>query len=768
MNYKLVSLLSLFAILLGGVAGYFLPDVMISIGFIGTLFVNGLQLLVFPVLLVFAVAGISQMKDRGKIRRSFGKTSLYVLTVSFTASLFGLLMSMLFQSGVGIDKAGAHIPEELIPMMNDFSVISVIGSMIPKSFFEASLTVKLFGMLLFAVLLGTALSKFKKSNKVVTDFFASSNEIMNDLLRYIQYIIPIGLFSLVGTAFAVDGGHTSLMLSSLFMFSLLIIFSLSFFALVILPLGMRLYTNQSGYELFAQVVPALTTAFATNSQAATLPVTKYCVDNDDIIDERAGAFVLPFGAIFNSCGTALFLAASSVFVAQMYDVSLTIMQMLGILFVSTLISLIANFIPMTSLLILALVVSFSNLPIHVTAGLGLLVLLEFLFSRVRTVVNVWADIVGTSILSETFDFKTVAVARQPVKRSSSKDSRTAPRQPRNSRTKDARSNDRRQDRNKKSDNNRTKSRERYDKKNANGAKPDKRQTKPKVTDKPKAKETAKPVREEKPVQKTENKKKFEMPPVPYHLLENELKPKPKVEKEEVKQEKPAETKQLKPADTNQEKPAETKQVKPVEVKPEKKVEAKKEVKTKEEDSVIVKAKSALSQDTIKREREKISAQLESMRKREANITIEPIEESEIEPVKPEQSAEKKTETVKDKSESKPAEQKTVTPEVETVEKPSTSNQSTHVDFLAADFTKIPDTPEKDNGNSQKDKPLEAVGVDSQSSSTKVEYGRGRSKKSEKAKKESATDKQPESDNSKPAEPEFSKEEMTFGRGRKKK
>ena len=752
MNYKLVSLLSLFAVLLGGVAGYFLPDVMISIGFIGTLFVNGLQLLVFPVLLVFAIAGISQMKDRGKIRRSFGKTSLYVLTVSFTASLFGLLMSLLFQSGVGIDKAGAHIPEELIPMMNDFSVINVIGSMIPKSFFEASLTVKLFGLLLFAVLLGTALSKFKKSNKVVTDFFESSNETMNDILRYVQYIIPLGLFSLVGSSFAADGGHVSLMFSSLLMFSLLIIFSLSFFALVILPLGMRLYTHQSAYELFAQVLPALATAFATNSQAATLPVTKYCVDNDDIIDERAGAFVLPFGAIFNSCGTALFLAASSVFVAQMYDVSLTIMQMLGILFISTLISLIANFIPMTSLLILALVVSFSNLPIHVTAGLGLLILIEFLFSRIRTVVNVWADIVGTSILSETFDFKTVAVEGQPVRKSSNSERSTSPRQSRISRTKDSRFNDKRQDRDKKSENSRSKPNQRFDKRTANGSKPENRQSNPKGNDKPKVNEPSKPIRAEKPVKKDETKKKFEMPPVPYHVLENELKPKPKVEKQDSKPEKPAEVKSEKPVEIKQEKPVESNQ----------------NLKSKEEDSVIVKAKSALSQDTIRREREKISAQLESMRKREANITIEPIQESDIEPIKPAQTVENKTDNAKEKSESKPAVQPIPEPEVETAHKHTEIGQSTHVDFLAADFTKMSDSPEKRNGNTQSDTPLETVGVESQSSTSKVEYGRGRSKRSDKTKKDSGSDNQPAPDQNNPAEPEFSKEEMTFGRGRKKK
>ena len=87
MNYKLISIISLLALILGGIVGYFAPQFMISISSVGNILLNGLQLLVFPIIIVFVIHGFSLMRDYGKINRSVGKSFLY-----FTMEIFSMVV----------------------------------------------------------------------------------------------------------------------------------------------------------------------------------------------------------------------------------------------------------------------------------------------------------------------------------------------------------------------------------------------------------------------------------------------------------------------------------------------------------------------------------------------------------------------------------------------------------------------------------------------------------------------------------------------------
>ncbi len=628
MNNKLspvVFLFTLAAVILGGIAGYFMPEFMLSISFIGKLFLNSLVIIAIPFVITMIIAGAASMGSKDKVKRSLGKTALYFTATSLTASLVGVLLSLVIQPGVGALKTDAYIPKEIVPHLSTFSFNNLFGSIIPNNFLTASVEIQLFAVILFAFLLGAVLTTVDRKNRIVLDFFLSLKEMLSRLMQFIVYVAPIGLFSLTGTLFAENSQYAEMLFNSLALFTVTVIFGLSFFALVILPIIAKMFSSISPYQYFTSMIPALSTAFATNSAVATLPITEECIQTTSV-DQRASAFVLPLGALFNASGTALFLSASTIFIAQLYGLTISIGQILAIIGGSFFIASMSAFIPYASLFMLALVLHIAKFPIHVTAGVGLLVLVDFLFGRIRSVVDVWSDAVGVAVLGNTFDFKTARSAKAaiPVKQTYNK---TKPKTPR--------------DKHKtKSDYPKTK----RENKLKSQPKPnnDRKKTKETVKKEVISKETSSPFKISPDTDyfaETDKNSETVTPVKPEHkkhkspIVKHELKA-VKLSQEPAKKDS---QKSVQTTKKEQKKPERTKpiihkiEVPPLPIIPAAKTtqtapnEKEREIQPEpiirekqiDEDSVITKASAILSQDTIERERAKIAAQLNLMRERES-------------------------------------------------------------------------------------------------------------------------------------------------------
>lgn len=780
MNNKLspvVFLFTLAAVVLGGIAGYFMPEFMLSISFIGKLFLNSLKIIAIPFVITMIIAGTASMGSKDKVKRSLGKTALYFTATSLTASFVGVLLSLIIQPGVGASKTGAYIPKEIVPHLSSFSFNNLFSSFIPDNFLSASVEIQLFAVILFAFLLGAVLTTVDRKNRIVLDFFLSLKEMLSQLMKFIFYIAPIGLFSLAGTLFAENSQYSEMLYSSLALFTVTILFGLSFFALVILPIIAKMFSNVSPYHYFTSMIPALSTAFATNSAVATLPITEKCIQTTSI-DQRASAFVLPLGALFNASGTALFLSASAIFIAQLYGLTISIGQILAIIGGAFFIASITAFIPYASLFMLALVLHIAKFPI---AGIGLLVLVDFLFGRIRSVVDVWSDTVGVAVLGNTFDFKTARSAKAAI-----------PARRTYNRTKPKTSRDKHKT---KSDYPKTKRENKL-----------KSQSKPNNGRK-KTKETAK-----KEVVSKETNSPFQISPDTDYFAEikknsdnvtpvkpEQKKQKSPIVKHELKTAKlskePAKKDSQKPAQTTkkeQKKPekskpiihkievpplpiipaAKTTQTAPIKKETEEPAKPLIKEKQTDEDSVITKASAILSQDTIERERAKIAAQLNLMRERES-LQDTPHIEKQPEVIDtadkiPEKFQEDQFTKIDFYSDVEPIAQTEPVVQDEPVlqnkpielSKNSDSASSTELSVSTVQEQPILDTKEPNEESDMTAVPEEK---------SAIVYGRKPSKRSV-AKKSEETASTPESDSQKTSveKNEFAVENMSFGRSKRKK
>ena len=100
------------------------------------------------------------------------------------------------------------------------------------------------------------------------------------------------------------------------------------------------------------------------------------------------AFTLPLGATINMGGTAIYQGVCSLFIASCFGVTLTMPQMLTIIFTATLASVGTAGVPSAGMIMLAMVLQSVGLPVE---GIALVAGVDRVLDMMRTVVNITGD-----------------------------------------------------------------------------------------------------------------------------------------------------------------------------------------------------------------------------------------------------------------------------------------------------------------------------------------------------------------------------------------
>ena len=129
-------------------------------------------------------------------------------------------------------------------------------------------------------------------------------------------------------------------------------------------------------------------AFSTSSSNATLPLNLQISEEKLGVSNQVGAFVLPLGATVNMNGTAIYQGVSTIFIAQVFGISLGLGDLLMVVLTATLASVGAAGVPGIGVVTLTIVLNAIGIPIE---GIALVVGVERLLDMTRTAVNVTGD-----------------------------------------------------------------------------------------------------------------------------------------------------------------------------------------------------------------------------------------------------------------------------------------------------------------------------------------------------------------------------------------
>lgn len=381
-------------VIAGVVAGWIWGTAMLSVAWLGELFLTSLRMLIVPLILAAVISGVASLGDVRKLGRIGGATLAYYLTTTAIAVLIGLLMVNLIQPGAGLSFAADGIPQN-IAGKGETTASDILLSLVTPNLIDAAAHTRLLPLIVFAILFSAALTTIGARGAPVIAFFDGLNEAMMKLVVWLMYFAPLGIFSLVATRLGKAGGgerflaeitavgwHVATVLSGLALHFLVLLLILFFVA------------GRGGAYLLG-MLRALLTAFGTASSSATLPLTMECA-RENGVDDRAVRFVLPLGSTVNMDGTALYEAAAVMFIAQAYHIELGMGQQFIVFITSTLAAIGAAGIPEAGLVTMIIVLNAVGLPLE---GISLLLAVDWFLDRFRTATNVWGDAVGAAVIS---------------------------------------------------------------------------------------------------------------------------------------------------------------------------------------------------------------------------------------------------------------------------------------------------------------------------------------------------------------------------------
>lgn len=348
---------------------------------VGEGFMRFLSMLVVPIVFVSLITGVSSLSDPATLGRMGGKAiGLYLLTTGI-AIVLALAAAVLVEPGVGAN------PEVLVEreFRQPPPLTQVLIDMVPRNPVEAMAQGAMLPTIVFAILLGLAISFAGPSGERVAGFFRDFNEVIMKLVGIVMLIAPYGVFALITTLGATTGLST---FAGVLKYVLLVLVMLILHASLTYPLLLKLFTGLSPLTFYRQLRDPLAFAFSTASSGATIPVMLRAVQQRLGASIRVSSFTVPLGATINMDGTAIMQGTATVFIAQVYGIELSLAQLLTVVLTATLASIGTAGVPAVGLIMLALVLQQAGLPV---AGVGLILGIDRILDMARSAVNVTGD-----------------------------------------------------------------------------------------------------------------------------------------------------------------------------------------------------------------------------------------------------------------------------------------------------------------------------------------------------------------------------------------
>jgi len=255
-----VENLTLVAIVLGVLAGIYVPDVVLKLKILGDVFLSLLKMIIVPLVFTSVFIAMLGLGDIAKFKDMGLKTIAYYVTTTALAVAVGLVLVSLIQPGKGNEIA--HHATEVVKV-KELTFEDVVWNIIPtnpvKSFTEG----KVLQIIFFAVLFGlSTLAIPKEKMKHVFNLFDGLNDGLINLTRWVIKLTPVGVFALVGYMVADMGVDV---LFSLWKYALAVVLGLGFHAFITLPLLGFLLGRYNPYRYFLKVREAPLLAFSTAS-----------------------------------------------------------------------------------------------------------------------------------------------------------------------------------------------------------------------------------------------------------------------------------------------------------------------------------------------------------------------------------------------------------------------------------------------------------------------------------------------------------------------
>lgn len=368
------------AFVLGGVVGWLIgPDAGPWFQPLGTLYVTLIKMIATPLVFFAVVNAVARLHGQQSVAALGGRTFLWFAVTATLAVLMGLAVAHVLDPGVGVGTL--TVAENYVPKVVP-GAVQVLLDVVPANPFMALAEGKILQVIFFAALLGFALVKLGEKTARLRALAGEASDTMIQVTRFVLEFTPIGTFGLIAALVGTYGFERLLPLGN-FVLTLYLACALH---IVFVYGGLLLLHGLNPLKFFRGAAPGMQVAFVSSSSFASLPVSLRCVTHNLGVNRDYAAFAVPLGASIkmDGCG-AIYPAVTSIFVAQYFNLDLSVSQYFIVLLASVLGSFGTAGVPGTAIVMVTLVLSAAGLPLE---GIGFIIAIDRVLDMMRTMTNV--------------------------------------------------------------------------------------------------------------------------------------------------------------------------------------------------------------------------------------------------------------------------------------------------------------------------------------------------------------------------------------------
>lgn len=399
---RLVSNLTfqvLVSILLGVVAGAFFPGFSPTAKTISQTFINMITMLIDPIIFCTIVLGIAGMHDMKKVGRVGGKALLYFEIVTTFALIIGLIVANVLKPGAGFINhpavaANAAKLADYQKAAAEMKWGEFFSHIVPSNVFAAFANGDILQILFFAILFGYGLSRLGEQGQSVVKGIDKLSKVLFNIMKVVMMLAPIGAFA--GMAYTI-GTYGISTLSPMFRLLGAVYLTMFLFIFIVLNVICRIY-KFSLWNYLVYIKDEILLVLGTSSSESALPSMMEKMEKFGCSKSVVG-LVIPTGYSFNLDGTTIYMSMAVIFLAQVFNVPITIEQELVIIGILMLTSKGAaavtggGFIILTSTL-----TAIKIIPIE---GMAILFGVDRFMSEARAITNLIGNGIATIVVAKS-------------------------------------------------------------------------------------------------------------------------------------------------------------------------------------------------------------------------------------------------------------------------------------------------------------------------------------------------------------------------------
>jgi aerobic C4-dicarboxylate transport protein len=351
-------------------------------------------MVIAPVIFFTIVLGIAGAGNMKKVGRVGGKGLLYFEIVTTLAIVVGVVVANMIKPGAGVSAAYISNAPPAATAARGLDWTEFILHIVPANVVDAFAKGDIIQVLFFGILFSIGVKQLGTYGESILTTFDKLNKVLFKVLGIVMKFSPIGAFG--GMAYTIGKfGFISLVLLG----KLILTFYITSFLFIFIVLNLiARYFGFSLWKLLGYIKAELLIVFGASSSEAVLPNVMAKLEKAGCEKSVVG-LIIPAGYSFNLDGTSIYLSLSIIFLAQVYNIPLTLGQELSIIGILLITSKGAAGITGSGFLVLAS--TLTALKVIPLEGLALLIGIDRFMSENRAITNFIGNTLATVVIAKS-------------------------------------------------------------------------------------------------------------------------------------------------------------------------------------------------------------------------------------------------------------------------------------------------------------------------------------------------------------------------------